>query len=268
MMKKVYDHPRYYEIAFSYRDIPAEVDIFEECFKKHAQKPVESILEIACGNSPHLEELLKRGYVYTGLDISQSMLAYSIRKASALNGVAEFVRADMLDFTIDETYDFVFIALGSLNLHNSQEIFSHFWSVASVLREGGLYLLDWCVHFSPFSNREESWTMEQGEIKVNTHWYESLFSAPDQLVEEKFTLEVVDHGMEYSFVESGIKRAIFPQEFLQIIEQINELEFVGWWNNWDLGKPLGKVKNPEKINRPIILLRKKKPGMELEQKNG
>ena len=256
-MKKVYDHPKYYEIAFSYRDIPAEVDTFEECFKKYAKKPVESILEIASGNSPHLAELLKRGYAYTGLDISQPMLDHSSRKAAALNEVAEFVQGDMVDFTINETYDFAFIALGSLNLRNAQEIFSHFRSIARVLNDGGLYLLDWCVHFSPFSNREESWTMEQGEIKVKTHWHASLFSAPDQLVEETVTLEVVDNGTEYSFMETGIKRAIFPQEFLQIIEQINELEFVGWWDNWDLCKPLGKVKYPEKINRPIILLRKK-----------
>ncbi len=29
-MSELYDHPKYYEIAFSFRDIPAEVDLFEE----------------------------------------------------------------------------------------------------------------------------------------------------------------------------------------------------------------------------------------------
>ena len=70
MMKTVYEHPRYYEIAFSYRDIGAEVDTFEQCFQKYAELSVKSILEVGCGNSPHMEELLKRGYAYTGLDIS------------------------------------------------------------------------------------------------------------------------------------------------------------------------------------------------------
>jgi len=67
MMKTVYENPKYYEIAFSFRDIGAEVDTFERCFKEYAELPVKSILEIGCGPCPHLEELLQRGYVYTGL---------------------------------------------------------------------------------------------------------------------------------------------------------------------------------------------------------
>jgi len=30
----LYDNPKYYEIAFSFRDIKAEVDVFEKCFKR------------------------------------------------------------------------------------------------------------------------------------------------------------------------------------------------------------------------------------------
>ena len=36
-MPELYDSPEYYEIAFSFRDIPAEVDLFEECFKRFSQ---------------------------------------------------------------------------------------------------------------------------------------------------------------------------------------------------------------------------------------
>jgi hypothetical protein len=32
-MKTVYENPKYYEIAFSFRDIGAEVDTFERCFR-------------------------------------------------------------------------------------------------------------------------------------------------------------------------------------------------------------------------------------------
>ena len=257
MTKAVYDEPRYYEIAFSYRDIGAEVDTFELCFEKYAELPVKSILELGSGNSPHLEELLKRGYAYTGLDLSQAMLEYSSRKASVVPGKAAFVHADMIDFSLDETFDFAFIGLGSLSARNTEEILFHLRSVAAALNRGGLYLLDWCVHFAPFSDRTESWTMEQDGIKVTTQWSENLVDAAEQLVEETFSVEVEDDGTVHHLGETGTWRVIFPQEFLQLIERIAEFDFVGWWNNWDLAKPLGDVKDPKNISRPIALLRRK-----------
>jgi SAM-dependent methyltransferase len=255
-MKAVYDEPRYYEIAFSYRDIAAEVDTFEQCFHRYAKLPVRSILELGSGNSPHLEELLKRGYAYTGLDLSKAMLEYTSQKASAIAGEATFVHADMNDFSLEQTFDLAFIALGSLSAGNTEQVRSHLRSVAAALNQGGLYLLDWCVHFAPYSDRAESWTMEQDGIKVTTQWSERLFDPVEQLVEETLTLEVVEDGAVSRFSGTAVNRVIFPQEFLQLVEQIREFEFVGWWNNWDLDKPLGDVKDPQKINRPITLLRR------------
>ena len=256
-MKPVYENPKYYEIAFSFRDISAEVDTFERCFKNYAQLPVKSILEIGCGNSPHLEELLKRGYVYTGLDISKAMLAYSSQKAATMAGKATFIHADMLDFSIPQTFDFAFIALGSLCARNTDEIYTHFRSVAQALNKGGLYLLDWCIRFAPVSAQDDSWSIEREKIKVTTHFSEKLIDAVEQLVEETISLDVQDDGSTQTLSETSISRAIFPQEFLQIIDQTKEFEFVGWWNNWDLEKSLGEIKDPKKISRPIALLRKK-----------
>jgi SAM-dependent methyltransferase len=255
-MRAVYDEPRYYEIAFSYRDISAEVDTFEQCFEKYAGLSVKTVLELGCGNSPHLEELLKRGYAYTGLDINESMLAYSSKKASAIAGKSTFVHADMNDFSIGETFDFAFVMLGSLGAGNTEEVISHLRSVARALNRGGLYLLDWCVHFAPFSERSESWTMEQDGIKVTTQWSERLIDVVEQLVEETISLEVVDGGTVCHLSETGVRRVIFPQEFLQLVERTGTYEFVGWWNNWDLERPLADVKDPKKISRPIALLRR------------
>ena len=48
-MFDLYDNPKYYLIAFSYRDIPKEVDVFEECIRRFAKTPVERMLELCCG---------------------------------------------------------------------------------------------------------------------------------------------------------------------------------------------------------------------------
>jgi len=256
-MNGIYENPKYYEIAFSFRDIPAEVDTFERLFRAYAAYPVKSILEIGCGNTPHLGELLRRGYAYTGLDISQAMLAYSAQKAAAMPGSATFVRADMLDFKIPQKFDFAFIALGSLCARNTADLFSHLHSVRRALNTGGLYLLDWCIHFAPFSDQEDTWMIEQEGIQVTTHYAERLIDAVEQRVEETIVLEVLEDGLTRTFTETRLIRVIFPQEFLQIIAHIPEFEFVGWWNNWDVDKPLGEVKDPHKISRPIALLRRR-----------
>jgi hypothetical protein len=45
-MNTVYDNPEYYEIAFSFRDIRAEVDVFERCIELFAQRQ-EPLSEVA-----------------------------------------------------------------------------------------------------------------------------------------------------------------------------------------------------------------------------
>lgn len=188
-----------------------------------------------------MKELLKRGYEYTGLDNNEAMVEYSRAKASAIEGKANIIQVDMLELSTPDTFDFAFITLGSLYARSTADVISHFRSVASVLNSRGLYLMDWCVHFSPISDRQDTWTKECDGIKVTTCFSEEYIDAVEQLVKETITLEVEDHGTISHLLESGVKRVIFPQEFLRIIEQTGDFAFVGWWNNWDLQEPLSEV---------------------------
>lgn len=102
-VKNCYDFPGYYEIAFSFHNISLEVDVIEETIKNFSRQDVRSILELACGPSQHILELSKRGYVFHGLDINESMLTYSKNKADAANISASFHLASMLDFKLGGT---------------------------------------------------------------------------------------------------------------------------------------------------------------------
>ena len=261
-MSKVYDNPKYYEIAFSFRNIPAEVDVFEECFKRFSKIPVKSVLELGCGNSPHMEELIKRGYQYSGLDLSKAMLEYSREKASHIGAEVNLIQADMIDFSFETMVDFVYVLLGSLHVKSTSELLTHFNSVAQVLRNGGLYLLDWCVHFDPPGGSDDppagsegayNWDMERDGIKVKTSVSWKVINRVEQTFEETQILEVNDHGEKLTLVEKDITRAIYPQEFLCFVSGLKDFEFVGWWNNWDLRQPLEQA---DKIDRPIALVRR------------
>lgn len=253
-MSKLYDNPQYYEIAFSFRNIRKETNIMEGCITRFSKIPVKSVLEIGCGNSPHLVELLKRGYRYTGIDLSRKMLEYSQKKVGGefLNRV-KFIKANMNNFTLAGKFDFAFILLGSLYASNSSELQSHFTSVAKCLKPGGLYLLDWCVNFNPLTNTKQKWTMKKGDITVKTAVSYKLINPVNQLYEEEIVLNVIDKGKKKRIIERERKIAIYPQEFFCLIKNMKRFKFIGWWNNWDLDQRLDRVL---KISRPIIILQR------------
>jgi len=255
-LSDVYSHPRYYEIAFNFRDIPAEVSLFEECIKRYSDIPVKSVLELGCGNCPHLAEMASRGYKYTGLDLNDNMLEYSRSNAREKGIAADLVHGDMVDFSLETQVDFAFVMLGSLAVKSTAELSSHFDSVARVVHVGGLYLLDWCIQAeTPLAVDDGStWEMEADGVKVKTNVRWKAVSLTEQLFDETITLDVDDHGKKLRFVDTDRKRAIYPQELLLFISMHKHWEFVGWWNNWYLDQSLEK--KSENTSRPIVLLRR------------
>jgi SAM-dependent methyltransferase len=249
----VYDYPRYYELAFSFRDISHEVDLFEECISRYAKIPVHTFFELACGNSPHMIELNARNYRYIGLDLNDQMINYSRRKVTD-SGKASLAKGHMCQFALPESAEFAFVALGSLYAHNTDDLLNHFRSVAQVLPTGGLYLLDWCVYFSSMHSMEESWETEQEGIRVKASVVGRVIEPVQQIYEESITLEVTEDGRTSTYSGTDLKRIMYPQEFLLLIRHNTEFEFVGWWNEWNMNDPLPSGKP---INRPIVLLRRR-----------
>lgn len=253
IMNDVYKNPKYYEIAFSFRDIAAEVDVLEQVIKQYSHIPVSTVLELGCGPALHLAELTRRKYHYIGLDLSPAMLEYAQNKADAINASARFELADMTNFGLVEQVDFAFILLGSLEVRSTAELISHFDSVSRVLKPGGLFFLDWCVTFALSEESKDSWEMVSGRINVKTTFQTTLVNLVEQICEESLTLEVDDDGEKKVFRETAMARRIYPQEFLLFVAARSDFEFVGWWNNWDLTQPLGET---QKIGRPITILRR------------
>ena len=95
--------------------------------------------------------------------------------------------------------------------------------------------------------------MEQDDIHVTTTFHAKPTNVVEQIRQESLTLEVDDHGTHQTFHEVIECRTVYPQEFLLFITQRRDFEFVGWWNEWDLTKPLDGREN---VNRPIAVIRK------------
>ena len=108
--------------------------MIEECIHRYSRIPVKRVLEIACGPSPNLKELMQRGHEYIGLDINESMVNYIRKKCNSLRGKTTFIVADMRNFSIGMEADLVFIMGGSLFGRNNQDILANFDCVANTLK--------------------------------------------------------------------------------------------------------------------------------------
>jgi len=250
----LYDNPFYYDVAFSFRDIKREVDFFQLCIKKFSRIKVKKVLEIGCGPSPYMLELTKRGYSFTGLDLSKAMLDFSLEKAKKAGTKIGTIHADMRNFQAKEKFDFAFVMLGSIEIESNSDFLSHLGSVAGCLRSGGLYLIDAAIEFDWSRLGGENWTIIKDGMRVNVSYEAVPISFVEQKIMEKTTVEVIKNGKTQIIKLEKIGKLLFPQEFLELVEKNGNFEFLGWYNNFDLTQPLEKA---TKFNRPMTILIRK-----------
>jgi SAM-dependent methyltransferase len=250
----VYDNPFYYDVAFSFRDISREVDFFEKCIKKFSKTKVKKILDIGCGPCPYMEELAKRGYTFTGLDLSKLMLGYSLEKARKSGIKIAIIHADMRNFKAKEQFDFAFCMLGSVTVESNEDFLSHLDSMAACIRSGGLYLIDAVIQFDWTRLGSDSWTVIKNGLIVNVTWSTSAINYIEQKAMDRLVVEVIEDGKAKVFKTERTSKIIFPQEFFELVRKNGRFEFLGWYNNFDLAQPLEKAMQ---FNRPMTVLRRK-----------
>ena len=86
-------YTKYYDLFNSRKNYINECNFLEEIFKKFGNE-VHSILDLGCGTGLHDEELLKRGYEITGLDISPNMIDIAKKRCPKI----DFIVEDMSQF--------------------------------------------------------------------------------------------------------------------------------------------------------------------------
>ncbi len=251
----LYEHPKYYEVVFSFRDIPNEAKFLHSCIQMYSRRPVSRVLELACGPAPHAGELTDLGYQYLGLDLNETMLEDAREKWSHLKPVPELFRADMVDFDMAEKVDFAFVMIGSLYLKSAAEMARHFDSVSRCLKPGGLYFLDWCIQFNdPLSyNGQNAIHREKDGITLSSDFKIKLVDPLENVYRETWTMNIDDHGKPVKLEMVEENKAIRPDEFLKFVAERDDFDFTGWWRDWDLQQPLTDY---SEVYRPVAILRR------------
>ena len=236
---RVYAQPKYYEIAFGYRDISKEVDCFEKAIEKYSNVTVHNVLEMACGTSPYLEEWNRRGYRYAGLDQSGEMLAYVRKKARAEEIQAKLYRADMIEFSLPGyRADLAYVLLGSLFATSNAQFLQHLDSVSKVLRSGALYLLQGVIWFNILSDNRQQWTITRDRIRIRVSFRAEVVDPVAQTFHDRLIMEVNDAGERKLLTATDLHKFFFPQEFLALVQLHGKFKFLGWFDGFDLKKPV------------------------------
>ncbi len=125
------------------REIAEEVRFLRRVWRRHLDRPVRRVLDVASGNSPHGQMLAESGIAAVGVDHSPTMIAAGRAEAAELRNFRLY-RREIANFRLPERrFDAAFFMSETFTiLISNRDLLSHLKSVGRLLRRGGLYCVD------------------------------------------------------------------------------------------------------------------------------
>lgn len=187
-----FDSP-YYHILYKDRD-QKEADDFLDNLLTFLKLPQGSeVLDIACGKGRHSLHLNSKGYIVTGIDLSQQSIAYCKQFE---NDSLEFYVHDMRELFRTNCFDLavnIFTSFGYFA--NEHDNLLALRSAALALKNNGIFVLDFFNPEKVKAGDEMSFVKKVSDISFNIH----------KKVETSFIYKDIhfnDKGVDYKFSES------------------------------------------------------------------
>lgn len=259
-VRQNYSLPEIYDIAFSFRNVPDEVDFLLEATQKFIGRRITSAIELACGPGYHTREMARRSLISDGLDLSQEMVAYTRTLIDKEMLKAEIFEGDMRYFRTAKKYDLAYMLMASFaQLLTNQDILDNFNCVADLLVDGGVYIIE-TPHPRDFYGDDEpsvksSWSLTRGDITVETNWggdnqqFNPLSEVDDIVV--SYTVTTPDGTTRYDFPDQYRRCSLTT--FQALVQLSGRFEMAAMYGGFDLNLPLS---NDRACWRFIPVLRK------------
>lgn len=173
-------------------------------------KPKQKILDLGCGNGRHANELARRGYDVTCLDLSAELLSVARRESNSGRCCIRFVRADMRNIPFATAFDSVvsfFTTFGYFK--KDEENLQTLKNIEAALIPGGSFFQDYMnkeyvvKNLVPLDSRQ----VNGFEITQERH-----YNRAEERIEKKITLK-----------ENGEVREYFESVRLYTLEEMRDL---------------------------------------------
>jgi SAM-dependent methyltransferase len=131
------------------------------------------ILDLGCGHGRHSLELARRGHAVLGLDRVAGFLALA-RAAAEREGLnAQFERADICRFEVDQPFDHAICLFDAFGFGDDAEQESMLRCTFAALRPAGRLLLDlrsreWMIRLAPAAVLDKG----DGEMMIDRHHFD------------------------------------------------------------------------------------------------
>ncbi|MFI0446276.1 class I SAM-dependent methyltransferase [Actinomadura sp. 6N118] len=197
-MTGIYDDPWAYELACSFRNVPAEVDVLLSWCAEHSGTPAGTALELAAGPAEHARELARRGIRATALDLNPAMCAYAAEQAKLAGLEVEVVQADMTAFDLGRRFGLVITMLDSTSHLMTLDAFTaHLDRAAAHLADGGLYVVEMSHPKDRLTDEPSvgtAWTVDRDGVHATVRWGEpsDRLDPVTQIADDHVTMTIAE----------------------------------------------------------------------------
>jgi len=241
----IYDDPRLYDLAFSFRDVPAECDGLLALSSKHGVAKPRSVVEIACGPAHHLRELTRRGMRAHGVDLSAGMLAYAEELCARDALRVDLVRADMRTFALRPPVDLALCLFDSFaHCTTDADGIAALRATAAAMRKNAVMILE-VAHPADYFDRDDRrtisrWAERDGGTSVRARYD---VSRRDAIAETYVATLAIDasfrDGRPKRRIESRqLHRMWLKSSIANIAERSDAFDVVGWYGDLETRSPL------------------------------
>jgi len=152
-----YAHRAYYEDLLAQRasvraTTKRELDFLEAVFRENAIHQVKDVLDVACGNGPHVIGLAKRGYHCTGQDYTPERVQVAKTRAQKEGVTVKLLQGDATRLTYENEFDATLALYILFLLPDDDDVQKCLRQIHCSLRPEGVIV---CNIFNPLSEKAQ-----------------------------------------------------------------------------------------------------------------
>jgi SAM-dependent methyltransferase len=170
----IYDDPAVYDLAFSYRDVAAEVEVLLGWYRRWGGRArPRAVLEVAAGPGRHAIEMARRGVVAHTVDGSAAMCGFAREQAGAAGVELKVHRGDLIEFEVGRRFDLAVLLLDSAShILTAGDMARHLASVARHVSKGGIYVVELAVGEGRGSaaKTKTEWRVRREGVDLRVRW--------------------------------------------------------------------------------------------------
>jgi SAM-dependent methyltransferase len=193
-----------------------------------------SILDVACGASPHGILLAQHGFAVTGIDCSPAMLAAARKRAAAVGVAMTLVEADLVEFALGMSdFDAAIFTFETFPVITEPgDIVWHFTTMRRYVRPGGVYIIDVDQPKHTVHSSVGEWgrrTIPLADGLVDT-WYEDLAGDPSFPIHRlRLHCRIQIGGVDYETIDDWQLRVYRPDDLIAFAKTLAGWGFAGFF---------------------------------------